>query len=91
MDQVQRTVSYRVEPGEVTTAAVGSDAALRKLAGFKVGQQVKLKCHTPGDDAKVIVEDAKKAKNGPKWWLWGIITLAAAGAVWLLLLFNASD
>ncbi len=90
VDQVQRTVSYRLELGEVTTASVGSDAALRTLAGLKVGQQVKLKCHTAGD-GKVIVEDAKKAKNGGKWWLWGIVALLAAGAVWLLLLFNASD
>ncbi len=37
------------------------------------------------------VEDAKKAKSGPRWWLWSIVALAVAGAVWLLLLFNASE
>jgi hypothetical protein len=83
-------VSYRVEPGEVRTATVGSDGALRKLTGLKAGQQVELKCRQTSE-GKVIVEGARKARNGPKWWQVAIVSLAAAGAVWLLLFLTANE
>ena len=86
VDRVQRSVSYRVEPGEARMAAIGSDGALRKLTDMKVGQQVKLKVGQTGDGS-AVVEGVKKVKSGGKWWLWGIAALAAAGAVWLVMLF----
>lgn len=89
VDPVQRSVSYRVEPGDVRTAAVGSDAALRRLTGLKAGQPVKLKCRQTSE-GNVIVEEAKK-RGGWPWWAWVLTSIAAAGVVWLLLLFNASE
>ena len=90
LDPAQRTVSYRVEPRPVEVAAVGSEAVLRKLTALKAGQRVKLKCRQTGDGT-LVVEEAKKARSGPKWWLWGIVTAAVAGVVWLLLLFHDGE
>ena len=85
-----RLRALRCPNRDTRTAAVGSDAALRKLLGLKMGQQVKLKCRQT-DEGSIIVEEAKRAKNA---WKWAFITLgilATAGAVWLYLIFHGGD
>ena len=72
VDAQQRSVSYRVATGDARTAAVASDAALKKLSGLKLGQRVKLKC-AQTKTGNVVVEDARNAKNGTNWWKWGLL------------------
>jgi hypothetical protein len=79
-----------VEPGEARTADIGSDAALRKLTGLKVGERVKLKCRQASDGG-MIVEEAKKAKKGWPWWASVLITVTLVGAVSLWLMFTAGQ
>jgi len=76
VDAQQRSVSYRVATGGARTAAVASDAALKKLSGLKLGHQVKLKC-TQTKTGDVVVEDARNAK-GTNWWKWGVLAALAA-------------
>ena len=76
VDAATRTVSYRLTTGDLATASLGSDSALKKLSGIKAGQEIKLRCNEPTHGTTVVWE-AKKAKESHHWWIWVLAVVAA--------------
>jgi hypothetical protein len=83
VDAANRTVSYRLTTGDLATASLASDSALKKLSGMKAGQEIKLRCNEPTHGTTVVWE-AKRAKEGHNWWKWGVLMVLVVTVVALI-------